>query len=57
MEKPVSSRLLDHFASVTDPRSRNARHSLFDIFVIAPGVGVRGRLCVLSSVRRGLGRP
>ena len=35
MEKPASSRLLDHFASVTDPRSANARHYLFDIFVIA----------------------
>ncbi len=35
MEKLASSRLLDHFASVSDPRGPNIRHSLFDIFVIA----------------------
>ena len=35
MEEPAPSRLLDHFASVTDPRGPNARHYLFDIFVIA----------------------
>ena len=35
MEKPASPRLLDHFASVTDPRGPNIRHYLFDIFVIA----------------------
>lgn len=35
MEKPASSRLLDHFASVSDPRAPNIRHYLFDIFVMA----------------------
>jgi DDE_Tnp_1-associated len=35
MEVPASARLLDHFAQVSDPRSSNARHQLFDIFVIA----------------------
>ena len=35
MEKLASSRLLDHFASVSDPRGPNIRHPLFDIFVIA----------------------
>ena len=35
METPASSRLLDHFALVTDPRGPNIRHHLFDIFVIA----------------------
>ncbi len=35
MEKLASSRLLDHFASVSDPRGPSIRHSLFDIFVIA----------------------
>ena len=34
MEKPASSRLLNHFASVSDPRDPNIRHP-FDIFVIA----------------------
>lgn len=35
MEEPASARLFDHFAHVSDPRSSNARHPLFDIFVIA----------------------
>jgi predicted transposase YbfD/YdcC len=35
MEVPAAARLLDHFAQVSDPRSANARHRLFDIFVIA----------------------
>ena len=35
MEEPASARLFDSFASVSDPRSANARHRLFDIFVIA----------------------
>lgn len=35
MEKPVPIRLLEHFASVSDPRGPNLRHRLFDIFVIA----------------------
>jgi predicted transposase YbfD/YdcC len=35
MEDPASARLFDHFAHVSDPRSSNARHPLFDIFVIA----------------------
>ena len=35
MEKPMPIRLLDHFASVNDPRGPNLRHRLFDIFVIA----------------------
>lgn len=35
MEKPTPVRLLDHFASVRDPRGANLRHRLFDIFVIA----------------------
>ena len=35
MEKPTPIRLLDHFASVRDPRGANLRHRLFDIFVIA----------------------
>ena len=35
MEEPASARLFDSFAHVSDPRSANARHRLFDIFVIA----------------------
>jgi hypothetical protein len=35
MEEPASTRLFDYFAHVSDPRSANARHRLFDIFVIA----------------------
>jgi hypothetical protein len=35
MEEPASARLFDSFAHVHDPRSANARHRLFDIFVIA----------------------
>ena len=35
MEEPTSARLFDAFAHVSDPRSANARHRLFDIFVIA----------------------
>lgn len=35
MEDPASARLFDYFAYVSDPRSSNARHRLFDIFVIA----------------------
>jgi len=35
MEEPASARLFDAFAQVSDPRSTNARHQLFDIFVIA----------------------
>ena len=35
MEEPASGRLFDAFAQVHDPRSTNARHQLFDIFVIA----------------------
>src|SRR5215472_10090188 len=35
MEEPASARLFDYFAHVSDPRSANARHRLFDIFVIA----------------------
>src|SRR5262245_48100709 len=35
MEEPAAARLFDSFASVSDPRSANARHRLFDIFVIA----------------------
>src|SRR5215813_11589522 len=35
MEEPASARLFDAFAHVSDPRSANARHRLFDIFVIA----------------------
>jgi hypothetical protein len=35
MEEPASARLFDYFAHVSDPRSSNARHRLFDIFVIA----------------------
>jgi predicted transposase YbfD/YdcC len=35
MEEPASARLFDSFAHVSDPRSSNARHRLFDIFVIA----------------------
>ena len=35
MEDPASARLFDSFAHVSDPRSANARHRLFDIFVIA----------------------
>lgn len=35
MEDPASARLFDYFAHVSDPRSSNARHRLFDIFVIA----------------------
>ena len=35
MEDPASARLFDSFAYVSDPRSANARHRLFDIFVIA----------------------
>jgi predicted transposase YbfD/YdcC len=35
MEDPASARLFDYFAHVSDPRSANARHQLFDIFVIA----------------------
>jgi hypothetical protein len=33
MEEPASARLFDCFAHVSDPRSANARHRLFDIFV------------------------
>jgi hypothetical protein len=35
MEDPASARLFDHFAHVSAPRRANARHPLFDIFVIA----------------------
>jgi len=35
MEEPASARLFDAFAHVSDPRRANARHRLFDIFVIA----------------------
>jgi hypothetical protein len=35
MESPAPAYLLDHFASMSDPRRSNARHRLFDIFVIA----------------------
>ena len=35
MEEPASARLFDSFAPVSDPRRSNARHRLFDIFVIA----------------------
>jgi predicted transposase YbfD/YdcC len=35
MEEPTSARLFDAFAHVRDPRRSNARHRLFDIFVIA----------------------
>jgi predicted transposase YbfD/YdcC len=35
MEEPASARLFDSFAHVSDPRRANARHRLFDIFVIA----------------------
>jgi len=35
MEDPASARLFDSFAHVSEPRSANARHRLFDIFVIA----------------------
>jgi predicted transposase YbfD/YdcC len=35
MDSPAAACLLDHFASLSDPRSANARHRLFDIFVIA----------------------
>src|SRR5262245_40761093 len=35
MEDPASARLFDAFAHVSDPRGANARHRLFDIFVIA----------------------
>jgi len=35
MEEPASARLFDSFAHVRDPRRANARHRLFDIFVIA----------------------
>src|SRR5262249_13081217 len=35
MEAPASARWFDAFAHVSDPRSANARHRLFDIFVIA----------------------
>ena len=35
MEEPASARLFDACAHVHDPRSANARHRLFDIFVIA----------------------
>ena len=35
MASLAAVRLLDHFAHVSDPRRANARHRLFDIFVIA----------------------
>ena len=35
MEESASARLFDSFAHVSDPRRANARHRLFDIFVIA----------------------
>src|SRR5215831_8736627 len=35
MEEPAAARLFDSFAHVSDPRRANARHRLFDIFVIA----------------------
>ena len=35
MKDPASARLFDAFAYGSDPRSANARHRLFDIFVIA----------------------
>src|ERR671931_130536 len=35
MEDPASARLFDYFTHISDPRSANARHRLFDIFVIA----------------------
>src|SRR5215467_2671369 len=45
MEEPASARLFDSFAYVSDPRSANARHQLFDIFVIA--------LCAIISGAEG----
>jgi predicted transposase YbfD/YdcC len=42
MEEPASARLFDAFAHVHDPRSANARHRLFDIFVIALCAVIRG---------------
>ena len=45
MEEPASARLFDAFAHVSDPRSANARHRLFDIFVIV--------LCAVSSGAEG----
>ena len=35
MEEPASARLLDFFTHGSAPRRANARHRLFDIFVIA----------------------
>ena len=35
IEEPASTRLFDAFAHVSDPRSANTRHRLFDMFVIA----------------------
>jgi hypothetical protein len=35
VEDPASARLFDSLAPVSDPRSTNARHRLFDMFVIA----------------------
>jgi predicted transposase YbfD/YdcC len=45
MEEPASARLFDYFTPVSDPRSSNARHRLFDIFVIA--------LCAIISGAEG----
>jgi hypothetical protein len=42
MEAPASARLFDAFAHVSEPRSSNARHPLFDIFVIALCAGISG---------------
>src|SRR5262245_9504859 len=35
MKEPASARLFDYFAQARAPRSANARHRLFDMFVIA----------------------
>ena len=42
MEEPASARLFDSVAHVSDPRRANARHRLFDIFVIALGAVLSG---------------
>ena len=49
MEKPTPIRLLEHFASVRDPRGPNLRHRLFDLFVIA--------LCAVISGAEGCEDP
>jgi hypothetical protein len=43
LERQLSPRLLDHFASLTDPRvDRTKRHCLMDILVIAIGAVICG---------------